>query len=233
MDPVRTGGRSGAGIVTGMVEFVFLRPRPVSGVLELADLAAVVDSLRNGGLAVLPTETGYMLAAAATSESALEQAFAVKARDHAQVMHVACSSLAMVATVGVLTSRASDLLGRFTPGPLSVIIEKTALLPDRLVTMDGTVGIRVPDNAATLQIIADLGTPLTATSLNRSGEPSTPITEAGLAQLTWPEGTVHVVQDPAAKRFDTASALVRVTGSEPEILRAGPIDEARVRAALG
>jgi L-threonylcarbamoyladenylate synthase len=217
-----------------MAEFEFLRPRPESGTLRLADVAAVADSLRRGGLAVLPTETGYLLAALATSEPALIRAFAVKGRQHSQVMHVACTSLSMIETVGVLTPRAGRLLGEFTPGPLSVIVEKTALLPDRLVTMNGTVGIRVPDNAATLQIIAAVGAPITATSLNPSGEPYVSIDEAGLSLLHWPEDdVVHVVQDPTAKRYDAASALVRVTGPEPEILRAGPIDEAQILAALG
>jgi L-threonylcarbamoyladenylate synthase len=216
-----------------MAAFAFLRPRPDSGTLRLADLAEVAAGLRRGGLAVLPTETGYMLAALATSEPALLRAFAVKSRPHAQVMHVACSSLSMAETVGVLTSRATRLLGEFTPGPLSVIVEKTALLPDRLVTLNGTVGLRVPDNAATLQIIAEVGGPLTATSLNRSGEPSIPIDEAGLRELAWPDDeVVHVVEDPAAVRYDTASALVSVTGTEPQILRAGPIDELRIRRAL-
>jgi L-threonylcarbamoyladenylate synthase len=215
-----------------MAEFVFLQPRPESGTLRLVDVAAVADNLRQGGLAVLPTETGYLLAALATSEPALLRAFAVKDRQPAQVMHVACASISMIETVGVLTAAATRLLGEFTPGPLSVIIEKTALLPDRLVTMNGTVGIRVPDNAATLQIIAELGAPLTATSLNRSGEASTPIDEAGLSQLNWPDGVVHIVVDPTSIRYDTASALVRVTGPEPEVLRAGPIDETQIKAAL-
>lgn len=224
---------SRASIVPRMAEFVFLRPRPESGTLRLADVAAVADSLRQGGLAVLPTETGYMLAAIATSEPALIRAFAVKARQHAQVMHVACASISMIETVGVLTAPASRLLGEFTPGPVSVIIEKTALLPDRLVTMDGTVGIRVPDNAATLQIIAEVGVPLTATSLNRSGEDYVPIDEAGLELLTWPDGeVVYIVEDPTSKRYDAASALVRVTGGRPEILRAGPINEAQILAAV-
>jgi L-threonylcarbamoyladenylate synthase len=217
-----------------MAEFVFLRPRPETGTLRLADVAEVAANLSRGGLAVLPTETGYMLAALATSEPALIKAFAVKDRPYAQVMHVACASISMVETVGVLSSRAVRLLGEFTPGPLSVIIEKTALLPDRFVTLAGTVGIRVPDNTATLQVIAEVGGPLTATSLNRSGEPSIPIDEAGLRRLTWPEGEiVHVVEDATAKRYEDASALVRVTGAEPEILRAGPIDEDQIRQALG
>lgn len=216
-----------------MAEFIFLRPRPESGTLRLADVATVAAHLRQGGLAVLPTETGYMLAALATSEPALIRAFAVKAREHAQVMHVACASISMVETVGVLTARATRLLGEFTPGPLSLIVEKTPRLPDRLVTMNGTVGIRVPDHPSTLQVIAEAGAPLTATSLNASGEPAIAVDEAGLGQLGWPDGeVVFVVQDPAAQRYEAASALVRVTGAAPEILRPGPIGEAEIVAAL-
>src|SRR5215469_13878245 len=118
--------------------------------LTLSDVARIADSLRSGSLAVLPTETGYMLAALANSMPAIERAFAVKQRDPAQVMHVACASVAMAASVGKLTPAALRLLGAFTPGPLSVIVAKTAALPDRLVTVNGTVGIRVPDHPGTL-----------------------------------------------------------------------------------
>lgn len=222
-----------AGIVRRMVEFAFSRPREGSGLLSLRDVTAVADGLARGGLAVLPTETGPMLAALATSEAALERAFAVKGRDAALVMHVACSSLPMIRTAGIVTPDAALLLGRFTPGPLSVVIAKTPLLPDRLVSVGGTVGIRVPDHAATQQVIAAVGRPLTATSLNRSGEGAVPVDEAGLRRLDWPAGElVHVVLDPAAQRFDRASTLVRLTGEELEILRPGAIAEADLRAAL-
>src|SRR5215469_784279 len=143
--------------------------------LTLSEVARIAGSLRSGSLAVLPTETGYMLAALANSMPAIERAFAVKQRDPAQVMHVACASVAMAASVGKLTPAALRLLGAFTPGPLSVIVAKTAALPDRLVTVNGTVGIRVPDHPATLQVIAEVGVPLTATSLNVSGAAPVPV----------------------------------------------------------
>src|SRR5258708_4457619 len=154
--------------------------------LTLAEVARIADGLLSGSLAVLPTETGYMLAAVATSIPAVERAFAVKQRDQAQVMHVACSSVAMAASVGVLTPAALRLLGAFTPGPLSVIVTKTPALPDRLVTVSGTVGIRVPDHPATLQVIAEAGVPLTATSLNVSGSAPVPVRKLELDALNWP-----------------------------------------------
>jgi L-threonylcarbamoyladenylate synthase len=213
-----------------MPRFEFIRPRPVSRTITFSEVARISDSLRRGELAVLPTETGYMLAALATSIPAVERAFAVKFRNHAQVMHVACASLAMAAEVGELTPQALRLLGEFTPGPMSVVVPKTALLPDRLVTMDGTVGIRVPDHPATLQVISEVGTPLTATSLNVSGTAPALLKELELESLNWPVGEmVHVVADDDSISYQTGSTLVRATGPDVEILRAGPVTESQVR----
>lgn len=213
-----------------MTRFEFIRPRPVSRTITFSEVARISDALRRGSLAVLPTETGYMLAALATSLPAVERAFAVKHRAHAQVMHVACASLAMAAEVGELTPKALRLLGEFTPGPVSVVVPKTAVLPDRLVTLDGTVGIRVPDHPATLQVLREVGAPLTATSLNVSGAAPALVSELDLESLNWPaEDTVHVVSDDDAISYQTGSTLVRVTGQDVEILRAGPITESEVR----
>lgn len=202
--------------------------------LTLSELARIADSLRSGSLAVLPTETGYMLAAMATSVPAVERAFAVKQRDQAQVMHVACASAGMAASVGVLTPAALRLLGTFTPGPLSVVVAKTPVLPDRLVTVNGTVGIRVPDHPATLAVIAEVGVPLTATSLNVSGSARVPVSKLELDTLNWPAGeTIYVVQDDEAIRYGTGSTLVRLTSGEVEILRPGPVGESDIADVVG
>jgi L-threonylcarbamoyladenylate synthase len=218
-----------------MVRFTHLKPHSRSGMLSLGEVEQVAESLKQGSPAVLPTETGYMLAVLATSEVALKAAFTVKGRSPAAVMHVACASLDMARAVGILTGRASRLLCRFTPGPLSVIVNKTDLLPDDLVALNGTVGIRVPDHPATLQVISAVGAPLTATSLNSSGSHLTSVSEASLRTLNWPEvEVVYVVQDDEAIAYDSASTLVRVSGDALEVLRPGPISASEIeRVAVG
>lgn len=212
-----------------MTRFTYLKPRSRTGLLSLAEVAEVADSLKAGSPAVLPTETGYMLAALATSEDAVKGAFTVKGRSSAAVMHVACASMDMAQTVGILTDRATRLLGQFTPGPLSVIVGKTDLLPDDLVTLNGTVGIRVPDHPATLQVINAVGAPLTATSLNSSGAQMASVDEGSLRGLNWPEDTViYVVQDDDAIVYSSPSTLVRISGESIEILRPGPISAAEI-----
>ena len=213
-----------------MTEFVYLSVSKGSRLLSLADLDRVVGALAGGSLAVLPTETGYMLAAVATDEPAVEAVFEVKGRNPALVMHVACSSLRMARDYGVLDDRAAGLLGAFTPGPLTVVVPQTGALPDRWVTLDGTVGIRVPDNPATLQVVAALGRPLTATSLNASGQAAVSLQEEQLRLLHWPaQATVTVVADDEAVTQSAASTLVRATGPELEILRPGPVTAEALR----
>ena len=187
-----------------MTDFEYMRSRTGSGMLPLSEVGKIVDSLRRGSLAILPTETGYMLAALATSTKAIERAFTAKNRPISNVMHVACGSLEMAESVGVIKQRAIRLLGDLTPGPVTVIVEKTPLLPDHLVTLDGTVGIRIPDHPATLQIISALGLPVTATSLNSSGSESQPLDKFDLQFLNWPEKEViYVLEDDESIIYST------------------------------
>lgn len=213
-----------------MPRFIYVKPHSQRGTLALSDVARIAGSLKRGSLAVLPTETGYMLAAIATSEDAVKRAFAVKERAPSAVMHVACSSLDMAGTVGILTERATRLLGEFTPGPLSVIVSQTGLLPDGLVTVNGTVGIRVPDYPGTLQVINAAGSPLTATSLNSSGSKLPAVDERSLRTLNWSEdAVVYVVRDDEAITYGSASTLARISGESIEVLRPGPISESAIR----
>jgi L-threonylcarbamoyladenylate synthase len=213
--------------------FEITSPSPVSGLLTLGRAARIAEALRAGGLAVLPTETGYLLAASAVSPSAARKVFAIKARSLRNPMHVACASLAMAAEFGQLDDRARRLLGELTPGPLSVVVRQSDHLDNPYVTLAGTIGLRIPDHAATLQIVATLGAPVTATSLNRSGEESVPVDARLLESFDWGgEPVVYVVVDRAAVRYEQASTLVRLTGPEPEVLRPGPVTAAEVDRVL-
>jgi L-threonylcarbamoyladenylate synthase len=125
------------------------------------------------------------------------------------------------------------LLGALTPGPCTIVALKTPLLPDSLVSLNGTVGIRVPDHPATLQVIAEVDAPLTATSVNESGTAYRAPDEAVLAGLAWPVGqTVCVLDAGDTTPYSSASTLVRTTGAEPEILRAGPITAEQIKRVL-
>jgi L-threonylcarbamoyladenylate synthase len=215
-----------------VAHFEYLTAHSPSGLLTSADADRVAAALRQGALAVLPTETGYLLGARATDQTAVRAAFRVKGRDTAHTMHIACASLAMAEEFAQVTPAARRVLGALTPGPVSVVVARTDRLPDGLVTVDDTVGIRIPDHPATLQVIGAVGEPLTATSLNRSGEPAMSIHHVELESLDWPPGgIVYVVEDDHCVRYPLPSTLVRFTTPTPEILRPGPVTEATIAAA--
>jgi L-threonylcarbamoyladenylate synthase len=209
-----------------------IRARSGAGLLRLGDVRDIAARLLGGGLAVLPTETGHMVAALATSRDALLAAFAFKGRPLSNPMHVACSSLAMADRYAALTGDARRLLAAYTPGPLTVVVPQRPSLPADLVTLNGTVGIRVPDHAATLQVVEAVGAPLTATSLNRSGEESRPVSEESLAGFDWADDDTPVVIDNAAIRYEVASTLVRCEPDGFTILREGPVDKAMIEGTL-
>jgi L-threonylcarbamoyladenylate synthase len=207
-------------------------PLTAHKLLPFGEAARIADTLRRGGLAVLPTETGYLVAAAATDTAAVTKVFRVKERSLANPMHVACASLAMARRFARLTPVAEHLMRMFTPGPLTVVVAQSDLLPTTLVTLNGTVGLRVPDHPATLQVVELLGEPVTATSLNRSGEESLPLDRDLLESLDWPDAIVPVVEDKQSITETSASTLARLTTGEVEILRAGPVSEAAIRHAM-
>lgn len=212
--------------------FEYLALRSRSHLLSLGDVERVAAAIRLGATAILPTETGYMLATLATSEAAIRHAFAVKRRPLTNTMHVACSSIGMAQEFGVLTPFAVRLLGEFTPGPVTVVVRQSGRLPEHLVTLNGTVGIRVPEHPATLQVISAVGAPITASSLNLAGEQALGVDRDALATLNWPTDHVFVVRDDESICYDKPSTLVRMTDAEPEVLRSGPISADAVRAAL-
>lgn len=199
--------------------------------LRFGDAARVAATLDAGGLAVLPTETGYALAADARNLDAVRQVFATKERSLTNPMHLAFGSLAMARRYAELDARAERLVGAFTPGPLTVVVPARDL-PDTLVTLNGTVGIRVPDHPATLQVVSLLDRPVTATSLNRSGEESAPLDHAYLTSLSWPDGTVAVIEDKASITEPRASTLALIGADGIRILREGPVTRADIDAAL-
>lgn len=211
-----------------------LEPATPAGLLSSGDAEYVATVLRRGGLAVLPTETGYLLAALATSMHAIRRAFVAKGRDMANPMHVACASLLMAREFADVNAAADRLLARFTPGPLTAVVPQRDTLPTSLVTLNGTVGIRIPDSAPTLQVVAAVGAPVTATSVNRSGEESIGLTQDVLDELDWGDlDDVPIVRQAGAVRYLSPSTLVRLTSPEPEILRPGPVSAADIASVTG
>lgn len=139
--------------------------------------------LRRGGLVAFPTETVYGLGANGLDAAACARIYEAKGRpsDNPLILHVA--DRAMIDTIAAdVPPCAEKLLAAFCPGPITLILRRKPIVPDRITGGLATVGIRMPENAIARAMIRAAGVPIAAPSANISGRPS-PTTAASVLRL--------------------------------------------------
>jgi len=190
-----------------------------------------VAVLRAGGVIGLPTETVYGLAADAASAAAVSRIYAIKRRpvDHPLILHLADASW-LARYTRTDDDRAATLARRFWPGPLTMIVPKSAIVAPFVTGGQGTVAVRVPDHPLALEIIATFGGALAAPSANRFGRVSP--TRAQHVDIDL-GADVDLIVDGGPARIGLESTIVDLTGTVPAIVRAGAIGPTAIGAALG
>ncbi|MDR3305047.1 MAG: threonylcarbamoyl-AMP synthase [Clostridiales Family XIII bacterium] len=187
--------------------------------------------IRTGGLVAFPTETVYGLGADAFNTEAVSKVYAAKGRpsDNPMIVHIARASDLGVLT-RTLTPRIVKLADNFWPGPLTMILEKRGAVPD--VTTGGldTVGVRLPDSPAAIELIRLAGTPIAAPSANLSGSPSPTKADHVIADLY---GRVDMILAGPDSRIGIESTVVDVTGARAQILRPGVLAAEELAEVLG
>ena len=131
-------------------------------------VTAAVNSLKNGGLVVYPTETLYGIGADATNPGAVKKLTAYKDRPFGKPYSIAVTDLKMAEKYIELNTSARNLYKEFLPGPLTVISKGKHKVAMGVESEDGTLGIRVPDYKLVIDIVRKFGKPITATSANAS-----------------------------------------------------------------
>jgi L-threonylcarbamoyladenylate synthase len=132
------------------------------------------EALARGELVAMPTETVYGLAADATNEAAVKRIFTTKGRpaDHPLIVHVAKGD-DLKRWAKRMPSAAQQLIDAFWPGPLTLILKKTDVIPDMVTGGQNTVGLRCPAHPvaqALLHEFARVGSGIVAApSANRFG----------------------------------------------------------------
>ena len=196
--------------------------------LTPADIAEAAEILRNGDTVAFPTETVYGLGANALSSAAVAKIFAAKQRPAWDPLIVHVSDTAMLEQVAVLTPRAQRLIEAFWPGPLTLLLERTAAVPDEVTAARPLVGVRKPSHPTALALIAAAGVPIAAPSANRFGHTS-PTTAAHV--LDDLDGRIDAVLDGGPTNVGVESTVF-----DPATLtlyRPGAITAPMLEAALG
>lgn len=198
---------------------------------DRAGAARAGEILRAGGLVAIPTETVYGLAANALDPRAVKRIFAAKGRpgDNPLIVHITEVSQ-WAPLVKELPERAVELAKRFWPGPLTIILPKSDLVPYETSGGLPTVAVRCPSHPAARAVIEAAGVPLAAPSANISGRPS-PTTFAHTREHM--EGRIEAILDGGDCKVGVESTVVTLCGDAPRLLRPGGVTEDELREVLG
>ncbi|MCY1043783.1 L-threonylcarbamoyladenylate synthase [Corallococcus sp. bb12-1] len=196
---------------------------------DLLDRA--VELLRRGGVIALPTETVYGLAANAEDELAVRRVFAIKGRPatHPLIVHIpGAEHLSQWARV--VPEEATALARAFWPGPLTLVLPRTARATDAVTGGQDTVALRVPGHPVALEVLRRLGGGVAAPSANRFGRVS-PTTAGHVEQDLG--GDVDLVLDGGPSTVGVESTIVDLSSGAPAILRPGGLATEEVERVLG
>jgi len=193
---------------------------------------------RAGGLigewqpVAVPTETVYGLAADARNAEAVARIYAAKGRPDFNPLIVHVPDLAAAEALGVFGAVERALAEAFWPGPLTLVVPRTADCTVASVATAGldTIAIRVPGHRAMQALLAETGAPLAAPSANASGRVSPTKASHVLASL---DGRIALVIDDGPTTAGVESTIARVKDGAVEVLRPGPVTAEMLAAASG
>jgi L-threonylcarbamoyladenylate synthase len=186
-----------------------------------------VEIIHNRGLVAFPTETVYGLGANALDPKAVAGIFEAKKRpfDDPLIVHIA-SIEDLFKIARHIPHAAERLVNRFWPGALTLILEKTDLIPDIVTTGLDTVAVRMPANLIARAFIEQARVPLAAPSANLFGKPSPTSGKHVMQDL---EGRIDIILDGGKTEIGIESTVVGFSGEKLMILRPGGIDIETIR----
>ncbi|HYS17831.1 MAG TPA: L-threonylcarbamoyladenylate synthase [Candidatus Binatia bacterium] len=185
-----------------------------------ATLRAAADILRAAGVVAFPTETFYGLAAAALDPASVKRIFELKGRPESKPLLVLVDSVAMAETVAHVTAPARDLMARYWPGALTLVLPARAHVPSGVTAGTGTLGLRLSPHPVARGLVELLGEPVTAPSANPHGL-APPTTAAGV--LAYFSDGIDLVLDGGPTPGCEASTVLDMTVEPPQILRQGAV----------
>jgi L-threonylcarbamoyladenylate synthase len=194
------------------------------------EVRRAAEILRAGGLVAFPTETVYGLGADASNQKAVARLYAVKRRpaDHPVILHLDSLERAL-AWARDVPREAMLLAERFWPGPLTLVLKRSAKAGDFVTGGQDTVGLRVPSHPIAKELLSAFGGAIAAPSANRFGLVS-PTTAAHVREDLGAD--VDLVLEGGASEVGIESTIVDLSGRAPVLLRPGTISKAQLEEVL-
>ena len=194
-------------------------------------ISEAAEILKQGGLVAFPTETVYGLGGNGLDKEAAKKIYAAKGRpsDNPLILHV--SSIEEVTPlVKALPEKAKKLMEAFWPGPLTLVLPKSDIVPKESTGGLETVALRSPENALTLSLIRACGFPIAGPSANLSGRPSPTEASHVFEDLG---GRIEGILEDGAVGIGVESTIVDLSENCPTLLRPGAITIEDLEEVLG
>lgn len=187
--------------------------------------------LAEGGLVAFPTETVYGLGADGLNETAAKRIYAAKGRpsDNPLILHITCME-ELVPLVKEIPETAKALADAFWPGPMTMIFQKSDIVPYGTTGGLDTVAIRMPSHPVARAVIKAAGTPIAAPSANTSGRPSPTKASHVVEDM---DGKIDMIVDGGEVGIGLESTIIDVSEETPTILRPGYITKEMLEKVIG
>ena len=194
------------------------------------EVRRAAEILRRGGLVAFPTETVYGLGADASSPAAMKRLYEVKRRpaEHPVIVHFASGEEAF-RWAREVPDGARALAKRFWPGPLTLILKRSALAKGFVTGGQDNVGLRVPSHPVAHELLEAFGKGIAAPSANRFGHVS-PTTAAHVREDLGKD--VDLVLEGGPSDVGIESTIVDFSSGAPVLLRPGRISRAQLEEVL-
>jgi L-threonylcarbamoyladenylate synthase len=195
------------------------------------EIRYAAEALKRGGLVAFPTETVYGLGADASNANAVARLYAVKRRptDHPVIVHFADAEQAFAWARDVPVA-AKKLAARYWPGPLTLILKRSALAKDFVTGGQDTIGLRVPSHPVARELLFAFGGGIAAPSANRFGLVS-PTTAAHVREDLGSD--VDLVLEGGPSEVGIESTILDLSGAAPVLLRPGRVSKDELEKVLG
>ena len=188
-------------------------------------LKKAVETLNIGKVIVYPTDTVYGVGADATSEKAVGQVFELKGKPSGEPISVLVSDFAMLEEYARLDTKQLDLARELLPGRVTVVLDAKGLAKN--LSMDGSIGFRIPVSPFCISLVEEFGKPITTTSANPSGKSPASSIEVAVRYF----GDRVALYIDYGEQLFSPSTVVDLR-EKPKILREGS-DIGRVKQVLG
>ncbi len=187
-------------------------------------VAHSAEIVREGGIIVYPTDSGYALGCHLEDKQAVTRIRRIRQLDERHHLTLVCSDLSQIATYARLDNSNYRLLKAHTPGAYTFILEATREVPRRLMhPKRKTIGLRVPGNRIAQALLKELGEPLMSTTLILPND-ELPLTDPYEIRETL-EHEVDLVINGGFCGFEPTT-VVDLTGNTPQVIRQGAGDSA-------